>query len=119
MAAGKPVIATAYSGNLEFMTEENSYLVPFDLVPIGLGCEPYPPEARWAEPDVDVAARLMREVFDHPETARARAERARHELLETHGLEARARFVRQRLGEIRAGRPLVAGATQQTLARRG
>ncbi len=29
MALGKPVIATAYSGNLEFMTDENSFLVPF------------------------------------------------------------------------------------------
>ena len=31
MAYGKPVIATAYSGNLAFMTEETSYLVPYQL----------------------------------------------------------------------------------------
>ena len=29
MACGKPVIATAYSGNLQFMTDENSFLVPW------------------------------------------------------------------------------------------
>ncbi len=30
MACGKPVIATGYSGNLEFMTQDNSHLVPYD-----------------------------------------------------------------------------------------
>jgi glycosyltransferase involved in cell wall biosynthesis len=34
MAQGKPVIATAYSGNLEFMTESNSCLVDYALVPV-------------------------------------------------------------------------------------
>ncbi len=35
MALGKPVIATAYGGNLDFMTDENSYLVPYKFVPVG------------------------------------------------------------------------------------
>ncbi len=34
MALGKPVIATAYAGNMDFMTEENSYLVPYRLMEI-------------------------------------------------------------------------------------
>ena len=34
MWLGKPVIATAYSGNLDYMTPENSYLVRSRLVPI-------------------------------------------------------------------------------------
>ncbi len=29
MALGKPVVATGYSGNLHFMTPENSYLVDY------------------------------------------------------------------------------------------
>jgi hypothetical protein len=37
MAQGKPVIATAYSGNLEFMTESNSCLVDYALVPVRPG----------------------------------------------------------------------------------
>ena len=48
MAHGKPVVATGYSGNLEFMDDTNSRLVPFTLVPIPDGCEPYPAGARWA-----------------------------------------------------------------------
>jgi glycosyltransferase involved in cell wall biosynthesis len=57
MALGKPVVATGYSGNLEFMDETNSYLVGFDLVPIPSGCDPYPSNARWAEPPKRAAAR--------------------------------------------------------------
>ena len=33
-ALGKPVIASGYSGNLEFMSDANSYLVPYDLVEV-------------------------------------------------------------------------------------
>ena len=38
MTVGKPVIATGYSGNLDFMTEENSFLVHYKVgvVPPGL-----------------------------------------------------------------------------------
>ena len=66
MLLGKPVVATAYSGNLDFMRPENSYLVDYELAPIGPGNGPYPPEAEWAEPDLDHAATLMREVVRGP-----------------------------------------------------
>ena len=56
MALGKPVIATAYSGNLEFMTPHNSYLVPYRYSEVPPGADPYPAGARWAEPDLDAAA---------------------------------------------------------------
>ena len=51
MVLGKPVIATAYSGNLDFMTEENSFLVPYSWTEVPRGAGPYPAGARWAEPD--------------------------------------------------------------------
>ena len=37
MSLGKPVIATRYAGNLDFMTADNSLLVDYRLVPIGAG----------------------------------------------------------------------------------
>ena len=69
MAAAKPVIATAYSGNLEFMTPETSVLVPYELERIPFGCGPYPHTASWAEPDLEVAARAMRELASDPAAA--------------------------------------------------
>ena len=71
MVAGRPVIATGYSGNLTFMNEANSYLVDYTLTKVPTGCEPYPPNAEWADPSVDHAAALMRHVFENPEDAAA------------------------------------------------
>ena len=49
-------IATGYSGNLDFMTAENSFLVPTHTSRIGPDAEPYPADGDWAEPDLDHAA---------------------------------------------------------------
>ncbi len=60
MALGKPVIATAYSGNLDFMNSETAYLVPWKPISVPEGCDPYPVSSTWADRDLDAAARLMR-----------------------------------------------------------
>ena len=88
MWAGKPVIATGYSGNLDFMNGDNSYLVDHRLVPIGPGNDPYPGSGVWADPDVEHAARLMREVFSDREAARRRGERAAADIRASHSPEA-------------------------------
>jgi glycosyltransferase involved in cell wall biosynthesis len=98
MALGKPTIATAYSGNLEFMTEQNSYLVPSRPVEVPSGAGPYPAGAVWAEPDLDAAAACLRAVVDRPEEARAKGELAR-ELPATHGIERAVAFVRDELAK--------------------
>lgn len=102
MALGKPVIGTGYSGNLDFMTPENSWLVDYELVPIGQGAEPYPPGGEWAEPDIEHAARLMREVHDDPEAARVRALRGRIEIRRSHSREAAGASMARRLVRIQS-----------------
>jgi glycosyltransferase involved in cell wall biosynthesis len=62
MSLGKPVIATGYSGNMDFMNSNNSILVPFDLVPVGEDAFPYPKDSRWAQPDIEFAANAIREL---------------------------------------------------------
>ncbi|MDQ2984760.1 MAG: glycosyltransferase [Actinomycetota bacterium] len=101
MAYGKPVIATAYSGNLTFMDEANSYLVPYELGRVPSGCDPYPAGSEWAEPDLDEAARLMRHVHEHQEEAGARGELARQTIRDNHSTERTAAFLTERLNEIR------------------
>lgn len=73
MLLGKPVIATGYSGNLDFMTPETSFMVPWKRVKVGEGAEAYDADATWAEPDLDVAAEMMRDVYEHPDKARTMA----------------------------------------------
>jgi glycosyltransferase involved in cell wall biosynthesis len=76
MAIGKPVIATRYSGNLDYMDDGNAFLVDAVMRPIGPEGAPYPAEGEWAEPDVEQAAELMRRVVEDPAEARRRAARA-------------------------------------------
>lgn len=82
MALGRPVIATGFSGNVDFMTPENSLLVRSTMTDVGREGENYPSEGRWAEPDLDHAAQLMREVWEDQDAARERAERGRRDVLE-------------------------------------
>ncbi len=72
LALGVPTVATGWSGNTTFMDDADG-LVPVTLVPIGPGHAPYPPEHRWAEPDLDAAARALRAIAADPPAARARA----------------------------------------------
>ncbi|MFO1413384.1 MAG: glycosyltransferase family 4 protein [Burkholderiales bacterium] len=59
MYCGKPVIATGYSGNMDFTHEDNSLLVDYTLVPVREGEYPFPEGQIWAEPDTAQAAEHM------------------------------------------------------------
>lgn len=65
MFYGKPVIATAYSANTEFMNIGNSYLVKYELVNLTQDFPPYLKGNVWAEPDIEHAAYQMRYVFEN------------------------------------------------------
>jgi glycosyltransferase involved in cell wall biosynthesis len=104
MALAKPVIATGYSGNLEFMTPANSYLCRFTSREIGAGCDPYPPDAHWSEPDVDHAAALMREVYTDQAAAVERGRRASADIEELHSPAVAGIVITQRLEAIRRHR---------------
>jgi glycosyltransferase involved in cell wall biosynthesis len=103
MALGKAVIATGYSGNIDFMTPANSYLIDYRMTRVGPGCEIYPPEGEWAEPDVDQAAELMRMIWRAPDAARSIGDRARADIAATLSPEATGRLMRARLERL-AGR---------------
>ncbi|HEV3232561.1 MAG TPA: glycosyltransferase, partial [Candidatus Dormibacteraeota bacterium] len=104
MAQGRPVIGTAYSGNLAFMTEANSYLCGYRLVPVGEEAGFYSASGHWAEPDLADAARLMRQVFENREEAAARGARALEDVRLNHSPAARAALIRERYAWIRANR---------------
>lgn len=104
MALAKPVIATGYSGNLDFMNEHNSYLCRYSERPVGPGCDPYPASAYWAEPDPQHAATLMRHVYADRVEAMARGRTAAAELQESHSPQRAARSLMARLATIRRRR---------------
>ncbi len=102
MSLGKPVIATGYSGNLDFMTSANSLLVDHRLIPIGLGAEPYPADGEWADPDIEHASTLMRQLFDDPAGARELGAKAAASIERTHSPAAAGEILYRRLEAIRA-----------------
>ena len=100
MAAGKPVIATGWSGNMDFMTVSNSYPVRYELVEIESRVGPYPAGDTWAEPSVDHAAALMRSVFEDRDAARERGRLARRDVAGQYSSAHIAELVAQRLRAI-------------------
>lgn len=103
MGLGKLVIATDYSGSADFVTADCAMPVPYRLVEVGEKAYPLGGGQRWAEPDLDEAARLMRRAAEDAglrgRLGAAAAERVRRQL---SGEVIGARMA-ARLAEIRAG----------------
>ncbi|PYR58794.1 MAG: hypothetical protein DMF85_09680, partial [Acidobacteria bacterium] len=76
MAYGRPVIATRYSGNLDFMTDRNSFLVDAREVEVEYPEGPFQRGSLWAEASIQHAAACMRDAYSHPVEARERGEHA-------------------------------------------
>lgn len=100
MHFGKPVIATAYSGNMEYMTPFNSYGVDFDLIDIAQNDGPYSTTDTWADPNLKHAASLMRFVVEHPNDAVEKGRRATQDMNLGHSSKAAADSMIQRLQVI-------------------
>jgi glycosyltransferase involved in cell wall biosynthesis len=100
MAVGKPAVATAYGGNLDFMTPANSYLVGWSPTRVGPEGELYPADGTWAEPDTAHAAQLLRHVIEHPDDAAAKGARAREDIARSLSVQAVGARVRERLERL-------------------
>jgi glycosyltransferase involved in cell wall biosynthesis len=77
-ALATPVVMTGYGGQLDFLGDDHPGLVPHREVPVDFPTMEgwFEPHMRWAEPDVDAAAELLRGIFvdrDHPCRLRAPA----------------------------------------------
>jgi glycosyltransferase involved in cell wall biosynthesis len=90
MTLGRAAVATGYSGNMDFMTPDTSYLVDYALIPVARGSYPFAAGQHWADPDLDHAAQLMMRAYTHPDEMRAKAEAARRHM--------RARFSARAIG---------------------
>jgi glycosyltransferase involved in cell wall biosynthesis len=103
MLMGLPSIGTRWSGPLEFMNDDNSYLVDcsvVDVPPAGWRDVPVFRGHRWAEPSVRHLRQLMRRVVQDREDARSRAEAGHQHIVENFSRERVARLVKARLEEL-------------------
>src|SRR6185436_15940353 len=115
MALGKPVIATGYSGNLEFMSHDNSCLVDFRMVPVRPGeYIYYEDQWFWADADVDHAAHFMRKVVADDEFRNAIARQAKSDMATRFSEAATVAAIRRRFAELGVDLP---GPAARTVAR--
>ncbi len=117
-AAGNPVVTTGWGGHLDYL-EASPYLVDFELVPAedpsgGRGLN-ITADQRWASPDVDHAAALLRKIYRSGYDAREAVAAMAASILERYsppavGTALRAAVV-EHMERRTAKSPLHAGAT--------
>lgn len=66
---GKTSIASNYSGNLDYMNEENSYLVQGDIIPMFESDYLFSEGKEWFQPSINDASAKMIEVYEEQELA--------------------------------------------------
>lgn len=96
IALGTPVIATGYSGNTDFLRFEGAGNVPFKMRQVGFyagmfhGCV-------WAEPNVEIAAIKLRELFESPDLREDVATNGTRFINENYSYEAAIRHLEKEL----------------------
>ena len=102
MALGKPVIATGYSGNMDFMSESNSVPISYSLVPVGDNAEGYPSTSQWAEPDHEASVLALQKMMSDRNFAVELGKAAQLHLERNFSIEVVGNLMLRRIQEIRA-----------------
>ncbi len=99
----KPLIATAYSGNMDFMDEQSALLVDFTLIPVRDGDYPKHEGQVWADADVEQASAHMIRLVDQPSLGREIGKRAGRMVRDRVGYRHVGMTYRNRYAEIEKG----------------
>jgi glycosyltransferase involved in cell wall biosynthesis len=105
MLAGIPVIATRWSGNMDYMDERTALLVPARLVAARDRRGTYGSGESWADPDVEAAAAHLAALASDPAAFAPMRERARATAVERLGISALREAVAGALAAAEARTP--------------
>ena len=100
MALGKPVVATYWSGNVDFMDESCAGCVEFKIRKLGQDFGTYDAHQQWAEPNIESAARWMRKLYSDPVLARRLGAAGKRKIQEDFSDKAVGDLVCARLAQI-------------------
>jgi glycosyltransferase involved in cell wall biosynthesis/SAM-dependent methyltransferase len=113
---GTPVVATNYSGPLEYLNADAHQLVRQSLCPVRQSYIYYHTRMRWAEPDLTHAAQQLLRVYQERESIKAKAAEAARKLREDYSLERVGEMARARLEKIVGRRPAGRGRSVEDKA---
>jgi len=102
MYLGKTVIATAYSGNLEYMNAQTACLISYQEVAVGPHEYPFSKQQKWADPDIDEAANAMQKMYSDSAYRNQLGANAQSYMLEYHSFAILGKAISQRLEQLRA-----------------
>lgn len=87
MALGKTVMATGWSGNMTFMTQHNSILLPYHMVAVEdpTGIYAMRENVAWASPYMDATIEAMRHIAANPNVRTALREQAKKDISALNG----------------------------------
>ncbi len=100
MFLGKPVVATHWSGNVDFMSVANSCPVGYELVQLAEDIGPYEKGQTWAAPDIEHAAWYLTRLVEDAHWRQQLGERGRATIHMHFSPAAVGRLYRQRLEVI-------------------
>jgi glycosyltransferase involved in cell wall biosynthesis len=100
MYLGKPVIATNWSGNTDFMSSENSCAVNYKLIKLEKDYGPYKRGQIWADPDLDHASYFMKKLIDESEWCELLGEKGRNSIIDNLSPRAVGKLIVKRLKDL-------------------
>lgn len=101
MNLGTPVVCTAYSGNMDFCSDDTVWLVDYEEQLLRKGDYIFMRRgSKWAEPNLEHAAAQMRAVYDDPKTRAKKVRAAQAHIRKNFSVEAIAKRYGKRLDEL-------------------
>jgi glycosyltransferase involved in cell wall biosynthesis len=100
MLLAKPVIVSAYSGNMDYTDDDTAALVPTSLRQVNQGEYPFGAGQEWAEPDVDAAAGFMQRMVTDRKWREGLAANAAERIKQKYSLDAVGKVWSGRLREL-------------------
>lgn len=95
---GKPVIATAYGGHLDYLSHENSFLIPYKIIPFPINPwdqKEYYKDFTTADPNKDTAIELLRFVFKNKEEAQIKGSKLKSDVTTNFSTEKITKILKE------------------------
>jgi glycosyltransferase involved in cell wall biosynthesis len=96
----KPVIATGYSGNTEFMDNTNSFLVDFEIFKVDSDILNYDRNTIWSNPDVKHASILLKKVSENSNEVKFVAANGQKNIIQNFSMDKIGINIKEKLDNI-------------------